>query len=117
MVEYTMRRLPNGTTIKYRKNPPIDPVSGKAVPTKKQVKARKAAGARFRAAHSIVKASGLNAPPGTKRYGNAMRQILTKNLNETTGKLKSRITRERSKVCRKNGKIAKCPKSTPTPRQ
>lgn len=112
MVEYTMRMLPDGTTIKYRKNPPIDPKTGKAKPTAKQIKARKAASRRFKAAHKIVEASGVKATPGSKSYGQAMGNILTKNLNESTGKKKSRITSRRGKVCRKDGKITNCKKVT-----
>lgn len=107
MVDYTERILADGTVIKYRKNPPIDPTTGKPKPTSKQLKARKAASQRMRAAHTIIAASGLQATPGSQAYSEQLRNILSKNIN-SNGKKKSRITSRRSKVCRKNGKITSC---------
>ena len=101
-------RLIDGKPIKYRVNPPRD-AKGKVVPTAKQKKARAAASKRMKAAAVLLKKEyGSMIKPGTQAYGNAMREYLTKNLNEKTGKKKSRIVRKKAKLCRKGGKISSC---------
>ena len=107
MVQYITRMLPSGETVKYRKNPPRDD-KGKAIPTKKQLKARKEASKRMKEASKLLKKEhGESLKPGTKAYGNAMREYLTKNVNDS-GKKKSRLVKKRAQLCRKNGKISAC---------
>ena len=107
MVEYITRMLPSGETIKYRKNPPRDN-NGKLVPTKKQERARMAASKRMKDASKLLKKEhGDSIKPGTKAYGAAMREYLTKNVNES-GRKRSRLGKKRAQLCRKNGRIAAC---------
>ena len=107
MTEYVTRVLPNGDTIKYRKNPARTP-DGKVVPTKKQDRARVMQAKRMRTAQNIMRIEHPNAKPGTKQFGKYMGELLKKNLNEATGKTKSRLTKARAQVCRKGSKIIRC---------
>lgn len=106
MVEYKTRTLPNGNVIKYRTSPPRDE-SGKPKPTAKQTKARAAASKRMKAAAAMAKIENPAALPGTPEYGRLMSNYLTKNETEA-GKKKSRIPKRRAKICRKDGKLARC---------
>ena len=102
--KYTVRMI-GDKKIKYRKNPPRD-LNGKVLPTKKQIKARLAAKKRMKMAHKVLKKNGYI--PGTKEYMKEMQNILKKNMNETSGKKKSRLVKRKAKVCRKNGKFTQC---------
>lgn len=106
MVEYSMRRLPSGDTIKYRKSPPRD-VNGKIKPTKKQEKARKQARARMTFAANYMRITHPNVKPFTAKYSKLVGEVLRKNENES-GKKRSRIAKLRGAACRKDGKIVRC---------
>lgn len=107
MGEYVKRTLPSGDVIKYRKTPPVDS-NGKALPTKKQLRARAQASKRMKLATQLLrKKHGDALLPGTPEYGAAMSEFLTKNTNET-GKRRSRLPKKRAVLCRKDGKISRC---------
>lgn len=89
-----------GKQVTYRVNPPIDPKTGKAKPTAKAKRARKAASDRMRAAWSIAKVILMNNPEMSRRE--VMSNLLKKNEGV------SRIPSRRAKKCRGDGKIISC---------
>ena len=106
MVQYTTRSLPDGSTIRYRTNPPRD-AAGKVLPTKKQLRAREEARSRMQFVANYMKITHPGVPPFTKQYGKLAAGVLKKNA-DNKGKLRSRIPAVRAKTCRKGSRIARC---------
>ena len=93
--KFETKTLPDGTTFRYRPNPPRD-ADGNPKPTVAQRRAREQARKRMSDVAHIMRLKHPSLKPFTREYYNAISAVMKD------------VSAVRVQTCRKNGKFARC---------